>query len=45
MRSILNLFRKTAVTPSTQYGIDAATGQGRFTFAGIDAATGVTYWR
>lgn len=45
MRSILNLFRKQATTPSTRYGIDAATGEGRFTFAGIDAATGVTYWR
>lgn len=45
MRTLMNLFRKQAATPSTQYGIDAATGEGRFTFAGIDAATGVTYWR
>lgn len=45
MRTILNLFRSKQAIPSTQYGIDAATGEGRFQFAGIDAATGVTYWR
>lgn len=45
MRTILNLFRSKQAIPSTQFGIDVATGEGRFTFAGIDAATGVTYWR